>query len=149
MSDENDTTGSGLRAQLEAALEQIKVLKEANATAAKKAKAAEAVQFLKDKGVDVDRAQKIASKFIGPEVEDVKAWAEENAELFGLNLEGSGSPQDPVVSNDEVGEIKRIQSISQSGLPASKAADFEAKFKQAKTDAELDELWDQARQFLL
>lgn len=144
MSDENDTNegGKGLRAQLEAALEEIKTLKQTAADAKAEARESKVTTVLKDKGVN----PKVA-KFIGPEVEDIEAWLTENADVFGFTVGGGTS--EPNVSADEVTETRRVQNLAQATLPASKAADIQARISQAKDDTELAAIWDEARQFFL
>lgn len=145
MADENDEAtegGKGLRGQLEQALHAKKELEAQLADFKGKFRQSEVKSVLEAKGVN----PKVA-KFIGNDVDDIEAWLSENADVFGFTV-GQGT-QEPNVSSDEVEETRRVQNLSQATIPASKAADIQARMSAAKDDVELNAIWDEARSLFL
>lgn|SRR5574343_259029 len=146
MPDENDTTnedngGKGLRAQLETALARIKDLEAENASFKTTARESEVKSFLEGKGIKPGYA-----KFIGSDVKDLDTWLTENAELVGY---APGGTPGAGVTADEVSETQRLQTLTSSAVPAGKAADIQARMANAKDNAELDAIWQEARQLFL
>lgn len=134
--------GKGLRAQLEAALAANKAMSEQLSEFKTKSHQLEVKSVLEARGVN----PKIA-KFIGDDVTDVDAWLTENQDVFGFTVgQGTGEPN---VSPDVVQQTQRLQNLTQSSVPAGKVEDLQARMANAKNDAELNDLWAEARSFLL
>lgn len=146
--DGQESSGKGLRGQLEQALADKKALEAEVAELRGKARQTEVSNVLTAKGVN----PKVA-KFIPVDVEGeegISKWLEENADLFGA------APQDDDTQQQDAGiapEVKesasRLQNLGSSAQSPSKLADIEARMKGASTAEELQELWAEAQRFIL
>lgn len=149
-----EQTAKGLRAQLEQALAAKKELTERLAAVETKARKLSVAETLRNKGIRPGVA-----KFIGNDVEDIEAWLQENAEDLGIDLSGSdaeeGGEQDQGgsgsfnVDPEVVAATKRVQQTRAAGGSPGKLADLEARMKNATSDAEVDAIFAEAKQFLL
>lgn len=153
--DQNEeTTGKGLRAQLEAALAANKELSEELNKVKGTARKLTVAETLRQKGIRPGVA-----KFIGNDVEDIEAWLQENAEDLGIDLSGSDAEEGGEqgqggsgsfnVDPEVVAATKRVQQTRAAGGSPGKLADLESRMKNATSDAEVDAIFAEAKQFLL
>lgn len=150
--EQQESPGKGLRAQLEAALNDKKALETQLSELRGKVRQADVSSVLTAKGVN----SKVA-KFIPADVEGAEAigkWLEENADVFGFTTETQeqGAPQasqEPNVPAEQVQATQRMQNLGQSASSPSKLADIEARMKSAGTAEELQALWSEAQKFIL
>lgn len=145
-----NSSGKGLRAQLEKALEDKKALESQLSESKSKIRQSEVSSVLAAKGVN----SKIA-KFIPADVEGEEAiakWLDENADVFGV----SSQPQEQTPASEQSSvpqEVKesaqRMQSLGNSTESPSKLTDIQERMRNAQTAEELQELWAEAQKFLL
>jgi hypothetical protein len=137
--DGQESSGKGLRGQLEQALADKKALE---------AEVAEVSNVLTAKGVN----PKVA-KFIPTDVEGeegISKWLEENADLFGATSQDDDTQQQDAGIAPEVKEsASRLQNLGSSAQSPSKLDDIEARMASAQTSEELQELWAEAQRFVL
>lgn len=146
--DGQESSGKGLRGQLEQALADKKALEAEVAELRGKARQTEVSNVLTAKGVN----PKVA-KFIPADVEGeegISKWLEENADLFGATPQDDDTQQQDAGIAPEVKEsASRLQNLGSSAQSPSKLADIEARMKGASTAEELQELWAEAQRFIL
>ncbi len=146
--DGQESSGKGLRGQLEQALADKKALEAEVAELRGKARQTEVSNVLTAKGVN----PKVA-KFIPTDVEGeegISKWLEENADLFGATSQDDDTQQQDAGIAPEVKEsASRLQNLGSSAQSPSKLADIEARMASAQTSEELQELWAEAQRFVL
>lgn len=146
--DGQESSGKGLRGQLEQALADKKALEAEVAELRGKARQTEVSNVLTAKGVN----PKVA-KFIPADVEGeegISKWLEENADLFGATPKDDDTQQQDAGIAPEVKEsASRLQNLGSSAQSPSKLADIEARMASAQTSEELQELWAEAQRFVL
>lgn len=146
--DGQESSGKGLRGQLEQALADKKALEAEVAELRGKARQTEVSNVLTAKGVN----PKVA-KFIPADVEGeegISKWLEENADLFGATPPDDDTQQQDAGIAPEVKEsASRLQNLGSSAQSPSKLADIEARMASAQTSEELQELWAEAQRFVL
>lgn len=146
--DGQESSGKGLRGQLEQALADKKALEAEVAELRGKARQTEVSNVLTAKGVN----PKVA-KFIPADVEGeegISKWLEENADLFGATPQDDDTQQQDAGIAPEVKEsASRLQNLGSSAQSPSKLADIEARMASAQTSEELQELWAEAQRFVL
>jgi hypothetical protein len=146
--DGQESSGKGLRGQLEQALADKKALEAEVAELRGKARQTEVSNVLTAKGVN----PKVA-KFIPADVEGeegISKWLEENADLFGATPQDDDTQQQDAGIAPEVKEsASRLQNLGSSAQSPSKLADIEARMASAQTAEELQELWAEAQRFVL
>jgi len=146
--DGQESSGKGLRGQLEQALADKKALEAEVAELRGKARQTEVSNVLTAKGVN----PKVA-KFIPADVEGeegISKWLEENADLFGATQQDDDTQQQDAGIAPEVKEsASRLQNLGSSAQSPSKLADIEARMASAQTSEELQELWAEAQRFVL
>ena len=146
--DGQESSGKGLRGQLEQALADKKALEAEVAELRGKARQTEVSNVLTAKGVN----PKVA-KFIPADVEGeegISKWLEENADLFGATPQDDDTQQQDAGIAPEVKEsASRLQNLGSSAQSPSKLADIEARMASAQTSEELQELWAEAQRFIL
>ncbi len=146
--DGQESSGKGLRGQLEQALADKKALEAEVAELRGKARQTEVSNVLTAKGVN----PKVA-KFIPADVEGeegISKWLEENADLFGATSQDDDTQQQDAGIAPEVKEsASRLQNLGSSAQSPSKLADIEARMASAQTSEELQELWAEAQRFVL
>lgn len=146
--DGQESSGKGLRGQLEQALADKKALEAEVAELRGKARQTEVSNVLTAKGVN----PKVA-KFIPTDVEGeegISKWLEENADLFGATPQDDDTQQQDAGIAPEVKEsASRLQNLGSSAQSPSKLADIEARMASAQTAEELQELWAEAQRFVL
>ena len=146
--DGQESSGKGLRGQLEQALADKKALEAEVAELRGKARQTEVSNVLTAKGVN----PKVA-KFIPADVEGeegISKWLEENADLFGATSQDNDTQQQDAGIAPEVKEsASRLQNLGSSAQSPSKLADIEARMASAQTSEELQELWAEAQRFVL
>lgn len=146
--DGQESSGKGLRGQLEQALADKKALEAEVAELRGKARQTEVSNVLTAKGVN----PKVA-KFIPTDVEGeegISKWLEENADLFGATSQDDDTQQQDAGIAPEVKEsASRLQNLGSSAQSPSKLDDIEARMASAQTSEELQELWAEAQRFIL
>lgn len=146
--DGQESSGKGLRGQLEQALADKKALEAEVAELRGKARQTEVSNVLTAKGVN----PKVA-KFIPADVEGeegISKWLEENADLFGATSQDDDTQQQDAGIAPEVKEsASRLQNLGSSAQSPSKLDDIEARMASAQTSEELQELWAEAQRFVL
>lgn len=146
--DGQESSGKGLRGQLEQALADKKALEAEVAELRGKARQTEVSNVLTAKGVN----PKVA-KFIPADVEGeegISKWLEENADLFGATPQDDDTQQQDAGIAPEVKEsASRLQNLGSSAQSPGKLADIEARMASAQTSEELQELWAEAQRFVL
>ena len=146
--DGQESSGKGLRVQLEQALADKKALEAEVAELRGKARQTEVSNVLTAKGVN----PKVA-KFIPTDVEGeegISKWLEENADLFGATSQDDDTQQQDAGIAPEVKEsASRLQNLGSSAQSPSKLDDIEARMASAQTSEELQELWAEAQRFVL
>jgi hypothetical protein len=146
--DGQESSGKGLRGQLEQALADKKALEAEVAELRGKARQTEVSNVLTAKGVN----PKVA-KFIPADVEGeegISKWLEENADLFGATPPDDDTQQQDAGIAPEVKEsASRLQNLGSSAQSPGKLADIEARMASAQTSEELQELWAEAQRFVL
>ncbi len=146
--DGQESSGKGLRGQLEQALADKKALEAEVAELRGKARQTEVSNVLTAKGVN----PKVA-KFIPTDVEGeegISKWLEENADLFGATSQDDDTQQQDAGIAPEVKEsASRLQNLGSSAQSPSKLDDIEARMASAQTSEELQELWAEAQRFVL
>lgn len=146
--DGQESSGKGLRGQLEQALADKKALEAEVAELRGKARQTEVSNVLTAKGVN----PKVA-KFIPTDVEGeegISKWLEENADLFGATSQDDDTQQQDAGIAPEVKEsASRLQNLGSSAQSPGKLADIEARMASAQTSEELQELWAEAQRFVL
>lgn len=146
--DGQESSGKGLRGQLEQALADKKALEAEVAELRGKARQTEVSNVLTAKGVN----PKVA-KFIPADVEGeegISKWLEENADLFGATSQDDDTQQQDAGIAPEVKEsASRLQNLGSSAQSPSKLDDIEARMASAQTSEELQELWAEAQRFIL
>ncbi len=146
--DGQESSGKGLRGQLEQALADKKALEAEVAELRGKARQTEVSNVLTAKGVN----PKVA-KFIPTDVEGeegISKWLEENADLFGATPQDDDTQQQDAGIAPEVKEsASRLQNLGSSAQSPSKLDDIEARMASAQTSEELQELWAEAQRFVL
>ena len=145
---DHESSGKGLRGQLEQALADKKALEGQVAELLGKVRQTEVSNVLTAKGVN----PKVA-KFIPADVEGeegISKWLEENADLFGATPQDDDTQQQDAGIAPEVKEsASRLQNLGSSAQSPSKLADIEARMASAQTSEELQELWAEAQRFVL
>ena len=147
---DHESSGKGLRGQLEQALADKKALEGQVAELMGKVRQTEVSNVLTAKGVN----PKVA-KFIPADVEGeegISKWLEENADLFGASQtdEGNDTQQtDAGIAPEVKQSAERMQNLGSSAQSPGKLADIQARMKSANTAEELQELWAEAQRFVL
>lgn len=148
LDNDHESSGKGLRGQLEQALADKKALEGQVAELLGKVRQTEVSNVLTAKGVN----PKVA-KFIPADVEGeegISKWLEENADLFGATPQDDDTQQQDAGIAPEVKEsASRLQNLGSSAQSPSKLADIEARMASAQTSEELQELWAEAQRFVL
>ncbi len=146
--DGQESSGKGLRGQLEQALADKKALEAEVAELRGKARQTEVSNVLTAKGVN----PKVA-KFIPTDVEGeegISKWLEENADLFGATSQDDDTQQQDAGIAPEVKEsASRLQNLGSSAQSPSKLDDIAARMASVQTSEELQELWAEAQRFIL
>lgn len=91
------------------------------------------------------------AKFIPSDVTDedgVAKWLEENADVFGVQATGA-TTDTPPVDSEQVAAAKRLQTLNQAGQSPAKLADLNARIANATSEKELNELFAEAKRFIL
>lgn len=146
--DDTDDTKpkNGLRTQLEAALEAKKALEQELASLKGQVRERTVSDVLQAKGVN----PKVA-KFIPSDVEGADAigtWLTENADIFGFKVSDEVAAE-ATGSNPAVAETQRLQQLNQSASSPTKLQDLEARIAAAGSDKEVEEIWAEAKKFIL
>lgn len=146
--DGQESSGKGLRGQLEQALADKKALEAEVAELRGKARQTEVSNVLTAKGVNPKVAKFIPADAEGEE--GISKWLEENADLFGATPQDDDTQQQDAGIAPEVKEsASRLQNLGSSAQSPSKLADIEARMASAQTSEELQELWAEAQRFVL
>lgn len=146
--DGQESSGKGLRGQLEQALADKKALEAEVAELRGKARQTEVSNVLTAKGVNPKVAKFIPADAEGEE--GISKWLEENADLFGATPQDDDTQQQDAGIAPEVKEsASRLQNLGSSAQSPGKLADIEARMASAQTSEELQELWAEAQRFVL
>ena len=94
------------------------------------------------------------AKFIPPDVtgdEAITKWLDENAEAFNFTVKAEEKTQTitPTTNTADIAESKRLQALGQGAKSPSNMGDITARLASAKTDDELNALFDEAKQLFL
>lgn len=148
MDEQYEDTDSDLLRDLRKQIKDLKAERDAAASAAAELKASvrsrTVEEVLSTKGVNA----KVA-KFIPDDVEDVAAWLDENADVFGFQVDPPANESQPTTDPAVVAATRRQQSLSGAAANPSKIADFTSRLDQAQTPAEVDAIWAEVQNFNL
>lgn len=147
---EQETSGKGLRAQLEQALNDKKGLETQLSELTAKVRQAEVSKVLSAKGVNAKIAKFIPSDVEGEEA--IGKWLEDYADVFGGSTTEAPSDdgqQDNNIPQDVKDSAARIQNLGQQSESPGRFADLESRMAKAETSEELQELWAEAQKAVL
>lgn len=141
-------TGKGLRAQLEAALRAKEEAEKKYADAAQQARQAQIESAIAARGANPKIAQ-----FVPQDIADasgVATWLDENADIFSPPAPGQQqAPQKPGPDPAAVEAAKKIQGLSSTSPPNSHLSDIEARIANADSAEDVQALWGEAAKYLL
>lgn len=145
--DEDSKPKNGLRAQLEEALQAKKSLEQELASLKGQVRERTVADVLQAKGVNVKVAKFIPSDIEGDEA--IGTWLTENADVFGFKVPEAGDAAPAESTNTQVAEAQRLQQLNQSAATPTKLQDLEARIAAAGSDKEVEEIWAEAKKFIL
>jgi len=94
-------------------------------------------ETLESRGVN-PKISKFIPQDIDPNDESVSKWLEDNAEVFGLELEQNQSK--PITNPTEIAAYKRMTNTADLGASPENSADLMQRILNTKTKEELDDL---------
>jgi hypothetical protein len=143
---EEQSTGKGLRAQLERALAEKAELQKQFDDVSRKARHAELTSLLTARELNPKLAKFIPADVQGDDGLDT--WLKDNGELFGIE---APKPQaDPKQVDPAVREAaQRVQGLAQSSSAPAGFGDLSERVKGANSKEELQALVDEARRYTL
>lgn len=152
-----ETTGSGLRSQLEEALKVIKDQNKQIESFKQEAQQAKVTSMLSDKGISTKVAKLIPSTIV--DSDGLDAWLEEFSDVFGIgNSDNSATVQVDTVTADQgspsvqpevVNANKRVNTLNQNAASQEVVHDFEARIRSATTSDEVDSIIKEAQSYFL
>lgn len=138
---QNHSSGSGLRKQLETALERLASLEKDNSDLREKTRSVDLATLFKSAGTR-DGADALYPKDAEVSEEAVKAWVEKNAAFVRDESQSNGEQQQ--VSDQTRTNSQRLAQLADSGdRTLFDAGSIEQQIKDAKTPAELDAIYAQ------
>lgn len=144
---EEQQTGKGLRAQLEAALKAKADFESKYQEASQKVRQSQIEAQLAARGANPKIAQFIPAS-IG-DGDEIAAWLDDNADLFTQSTPTQTSAPKPGPDQQSVDNAKRIQNLGSTPPPNSHLSDIEARIANAESADEVQALWGEASKYLL
>jgi hypothetical protein len=140
-------TGKGLRAQLEAALKAKEEIEKKYTEAAQQARQAQIESAIAARGANPKIAQFVPEEL--GDVSGIAAWLDENADIFAPP--GTPQQQAPKPGQDQaaIDAAKKIQSLGSTPPPNSHLSDIESRIANADSAEEVQALWGEAAKYLL
>ncbi|HEX6827465.1 MAG TPA: hypothetical protein VF104_00645 [Burkholderiales bacterium] len=143
--EDQPTTGKGLRAQLEAALKAKNDLEAKYADVAGKARRAEIETVLVTRGANPRIAQFVPADIEG---DAIAKWLDDNADLFAPKGSTPEVPSRPDPDPSVVDTARRVQGLGQTPQPGL-MDDVVSRIGNAGSTEEVQQLWREAQRSLL
>jgi hypothetical protein len=134
-----------LRKQLKALSKEKSELSQELSSYKTQAREKSVSQILEAKGVSPKVAKFLPSDLEGEEA--ISTWLDENADIFGYSVETTGTTAN--VDDSEKQAANRLRSISESASTPNKVDDIETRLKNAKTEDEINAIWEESRKYFL
>ncbi len=83
------------------------------------------------------------------ELDQLDHWLEENGSLFQRSAEAAAAAEAEKPQPEVVAEASRVNSMSEAALPVDKMQSFQERMAQASTDEEIQNILNEAKQFVL
>lgn len=153
MEEYENETGSGLRSQLEKALETIKTQNQQLEMFRQEAREAKLTTLISSKGI----SPKVA-KLIPADVQDeasLESWLTDYADVFGTGttaVDDKSAVADTTpqpVDTEAAATSSRITNLNNNAAPQAVVADFETRIRNAKDNAEVDAIMKEAQSYFL
>jgi hypothetical protein len=144
---EDESKPKGLRAQLETSLAEKKQLKEELEALRGEVRKSTIASLLAAKGINSK-----VMKFIDDSVTDeetLNAWIDDNADLFGLDVNNNTEDAKPNATPDEIQSARRLANLNEVANTPSKMAELENKMANASSKEELADLIKEAGKYML
>lgn len=143
---EEQSSGKGLRAQLEKALAEKAELQKQFDEVARKARHAELTSLLSARDLNPKLAKFVPADVQGDEGLD--AWLKDNGDLFGI--EAPKAHAEPKQVDPAIREAaQRVQGLAQSSSTPAGYGELAERLKAANSKEELQSLVDEARRYTL